>query len=330
MDYLREHPFKTYKDQLEILKSRGLTIADEKFAENALKNFSYYTLVNGYKDLLIEKNTKNGQEKFKEDATFSMLYQLHWIDLTMSNILFKYTLTVEKKLKSSTSYVVSKNYGVDESIYLKRNNYSPQKYHRGKIAEFCRQINEIKNRDPSAIHYMQSEGNLPPWIAAKAISFGNIVNWYQVLRGPHKEYVVKSFFPSLYPLKTDDQKEFFDIAIKQVYEYRNLVAHGNRTFSLRVPDRQKVKYLKALNLIEYYPNECEPPATDNLYSVIMSILMLIDDDYVLGQFLTEITNFFNLYDSGDFQFLDANIYTLFDFPENALEQLTKYIKKKIL
>ena len=330
MDNITRHPFKSHEEQLTLLKSRGLTITDEQFAINALKNYSYYTLVNGYKDLLINKNKGNKHEVYKPGATFSMLYQLHWIDLTMSNILFKYSLTVEKKLKSSTSFVISKNYGVDESLYLKRNNYSPQKYHRGKIAEVTKQINDIKHRDPSAMHYMETEGNIPPWIAAKAISFGNIVNWYQVLRGPHKDYVVNDFFPNLYPLRKEDQKEFFDTAIKQVYEYRNLVAHGNRTFSLKVPDRQKVKYLKDLNLLEYYPNSNGTPNTDNLYSVIMSILMLIDDEYVLGQFLVELTNFFQIYDSDDYQFLDANIYTLFNFPEEALEQLTSYIKKKIL
>ena len=62
MEY--DKPFKTYREQIDILKNRyGLIIEDEDFAEAALKSLTYYDLVNGYKDCFMEK------ERFIEGMT---------------------------------------------------------------------------------------------------------------------------------------------------------------------------------------------------------------------------------------------------------------------
>ncbi|WP_237567332.1 hypothetical protein [Mycoplasma mycoides] len=48
----RSKEFKTFGEQIEILKSRGLIIKDEQKAIEILKQENYYNIVNGYKDLL--------------------------------------------------------------------------------------------------------------------------------------------------------------------------------------------------------------------------------------------------------------------------------------
>ena len=53
MDLKIAKPFKTYEEQIELLKSRGLTIKDECFARHVLQYMSYYDLINGYKSVLI-------------------------------------------------------------------------------------------------------------------------------------------------------------------------------------------------------------------------------------------------------------------------------------
>ena len=46
MDLKTAKPFKTYEEQIELLKSRGLTIKDECFARHVLQYMSYYDLIN--------------------------------------------------------------------------------------------------------------------------------------------------------------------------------------------------------------------------------------------------------------------------------------------
>ena len=42
-------PFKTYREQLDILRSRNLIIENEERAIDILRRVNYYNLINGYK-----------------------------------------------------------------------------------------------------------------------------------------------------------------------------------------------------------------------------------------------------------------------------------------
>ena len=68
-------PFKTFREQIELLKSRGLTIRDENIAISILSTYSYYEIINGYKEIGIEQG-----EKFKEGVTFEKLVDFFLMD----------------------------------------------------------------------------------------------------------------------------------------------------------------------------------------------------------------------------------------------------------
>ena len=50
-----DKPFKTYNEMIEILESRNITVLNKEFAVQALSNFSYYSIVNGYKNTFLNK-----------------------------------------------------------------------------------------------------------------------------------------------------------------------------------------------------------------------------------------------------------------------------------
>lgn len=43
-----DKPFKTYEEQIELLRTRNLNISDPEFAIHALDTISYYDLINRY------------------------------------------------------------------------------------------------------------------------------------------------------------------------------------------------------------------------------------------------------------------------------------------
>lgn len=45
-----DKPFKTYNEQISILKSRNVYIKNEVTVKQCLTDISYYSLINGYKD----------------------------------------------------------------------------------------------------------------------------------------------------------------------------------------------------------------------------------------------------------------------------------------
>lgn len=330
-NFQTNYPFNSYGDQRKkLIEEKNLIIDNERLLEISLKNYNYYTIINGYKDLFLDpKALKQGKESFKPGTTFSMLYQAHWMDITMSNILFKYTLLVEKKLKTRISYLLAKIYGVNEADYLREKNYSAARHHKGKIKMVIEQINKNRDKDISAQHYMAKEDNLPPWIAAKAISFGDTFIWYQALNGAHKSMIVKEFLNPCPFMKSEDLMDFFYRALGQVYEYRNLSAHGNRTFRLIIPEKfeLKSKHIREAKLDDLF-SKYDYQNRNNLYSIIISILILIDDPFALENFHIELRNFFSAYDKDVFLFIDKDVYDLFDLPRFLIDDIETYIRNR--
>ncbi|OFM49646.1 hypothetical protein HMPREF2680_09150 [Aerococcus mictus] len=317
-----KHTFKTYKEQRAILESKNLIIDDEHLLDLVLKDYSYYTIINGYKELFL-KDSNSENEEFKDGTKLSDLYNAHWIDTTMSNIIFKYTLLVEKRLKSQLSYMIAKNFGVDENRYLREINYGQASYHKGKLSQIVKDINEKKHTDISAIHYFKEEGNLPPWIAAKSISFGNIVNWYQILREPHKDMLVRNMLVSPPNLKPEVLKDYFFRLLQQVYQYRNNSAHGQRSFSIHLNEKYSLLYshLKAAKLDKYFDGYPK----NGLYSIIFSILILLNDRNALNQFFIDLRDLFIVYSDKKFYIYEKSIIELFGFPPNSLNNFGEYI-----
>lgn len=103
-----DKPFKTYDELLNLLESRNVVIPDRSSARIKLSTISYYSLVNGYKDLY----ERDESDKFIEPIEFDDLYILYNFETSLNNIIFKYIIYVEKALKSSISYIVSEKYGV--------------------------------------------------------------------------------------------------------------------------------------------------------------------------------------------------------------------------
>lgn len=49
-------PFKTYNQQLKILRDRGLIISNGSKAIRILERENYYTVINGYKFFFLERD----------------------------------------------------------------------------------------------------------------------------------------------------------------------------------------------------------------------------------------------------------------------------------
>ena len=84
---LYNKPPLTYREQVELLKSRGVSFADEQEAEMHLANISYYRL-SAY--MLPYKKKVGGDiiDQFKEGTTWEMIYRLYAFDRKLRLIVF--------------------------------------------------------------------------------------------------------------------------------------------------------------------------------------------------------------------------------------------------
>ncbi|MFR4285570.1 MAG: Abi family protein [Enterococcus italicus] len=325
---IRNHPYKSFDEQIIEIANKNIIIDDVDFAMEAIQSLSYYSIINGYKDLFIDKRrTTASKEVCLNGTTFSMLYTVHWMDVTLSGILFKYTLVIEKKLKTQISNLVAELYSIEENQYLDKRNYSQAKYNRGKIVELTKQIDDSKKTDLSAKHYFENECNVPPWIAAKSISFGSTIIWYSILKEMDKLTIINKFFPIAAKFKKETKLDFFDSMIDQVYQYRNLTAHGNRTFSLDLPKKIRANFLEQLDLLDYF-KETDYIHQNDLLSLILSIFILNNDQFVSYNMVLELSDFFTRYSQKQFVFSGKDVYQLFKLPADIIERLIKFHTEK--
>ncbi|MEQ6389276.1 Abi family protein [Bacillaceae bacterium S4-13-58] len=100
-------PFQTHRQQISILRGRGLTINNGSTAMRIFERENYYNVINGYKYLFLVKN-QNGQvvspETYIQNTTIEEIYSLFTFDRELRNLYLKYLLIFENSMKSKISY----------------------------------------------------------------------------------------------------------------------------------------------------------------------------------------------------------------------------------
>lgn len=211
-----EKNFKNLDEQIEILKSKGMIIHDEKYAKRVLLRENYFFL-NGYRHLFVRSEE---DRRFKEGVTFEEMYSLFLFDRSTRNVIFKYLLVIENNLKSIFSYQLSKKYGYRERDYLKEKNFTraPEKQAQlnDLLKKMKRQIRVNGSQHTATLHYVSNYGYIPLWILVKVLSFGIVSEMYQILKPEDQKDIA-----SIYEIEPD----IFAVYLPLLANYRNLCAH---------------------------------------------------------------------------------------------------------
>jgi|LSQX01.1.fsa_nt_gb hypothetical protein len=99
--------FKTIKEQREYLVSEK-NISDSELIEKVLKERTYVSLINTYKEFFYTSIDAEGRHVYSKEIDFSKYINLAALDDNISNILHKYVGIFERKLKFVIAYEYSK------------------------------------------------------------------------------------------------------------------------------------------------------------------------------------------------------------------------------
>lgn len=261
--------FKTLDEQVDILRSKGLTINNEEKAKDILLKENYF-FISGYRHLFM-KSYNDG--KFFPGTTFDELYAVFQFDRQLRNIMFKHILVVENNLKSLISYVMSKKYGFHEKDYLNINNFTqdPMKVRQvhDVLDKMRRQIRVNGKQHSATSHYLSNYGYIPLWISVKVLSFGIVSELYTILKEEEQEEI-----STIYKV---------DIASLSIYlsilsNYRNLCAHEDILYDHRtqrsIPD---TKYHYQLDIEKNEEDEYIYGKND-LFSVIIILRQMLTEE----------------------------------------------------
>ena len=128
-----DKPFLDKKAMFNKLRyEKNLIINNEDFADEVIRKLSYYDLVNGSKEVFINK-CPDGKEIFKENTTIEDLYNFHIINDEFQNIIVRRLFMVETLFKNELAYILAREFGVDTKDYLDKMNYRISKMSKSSI-----------------------------------------------------------------------------------------------------------------------------------------------------------------------------------------------------
>lgn len=208
-------PFKTIEEQIEILRSRGLIIKDNKFAYDTLLHINYYRL-SAY------SLTHRNNDTFDDNATFENIVQLYKFDESLRAILLKYCSIVELSFRTYISYIHSQKYGA--LGYLNHENFLNQWNHVDFLAK-CRQELKYFSNEPFISHHNKDLNSVFPfWVIIETISFSTLSKLFKNLKNEDKTIISKEYFGT-------SSREYIESWLKGCVDLRNICAHSGRLYN---------------------------------------------------------------------------------------------------
>ncbi|MBQ2872432.1 MAG: Abi family protein [Bacilli bacterium] len=225
---------KEYKNSNELLDyiiSKGVSVNNKEDALYKIKTYSYYSIINTYKDVF--KNTNN---EYKKNVSFDEIYALFEFDKNLRSIFLKYSLEIEMILKSLLAETISSRYGIKD--YLIKENFDDI-VNKATITESINvieeEINKQNGKHEAVTHYIDEYGFVPPFVLTKILTLGELSRLYAMLKQSDRQSISKNF-------------KLSDRVLKQIIVnmtmIRNICAHNDRLFSFHSKFRISFKYIE--------------------------------------------------------------------------------------
>lgn len=289
---MADKSYKSYRQQLNILRSRGLKIgkgAQGSRAMRILERENYYNVINGYKELFLSsKSTLSSNETFKSGTTFNEIYALYSFDRELRNIYMKYLLKLENAFKTVISHEFSAKYGHDNYLKIENFDNTSEKNISASIKligdiqqEIARQMSK---HHQAVTHYMSEHGYIPLWVLVNVLTFGKIENFYKNMKPTDKTIVAKQF--NLHPTELSKYMHMLALA-------RNKCAHDERFFDIKFKERihtKSIKNFSTLGIIRANDGSYTYGTNDAYSIAIMFALLLSKSD--LKDFISSMKSTF--------------------------------------
>ncbi|MDO5084861.1 MAG: Abi family protein [Erysipelotrichaceae bacterium] len=232
--------YKTFNQQLSILRSRGLIVPTDGKPKRFLEQENYYNVINGYKDLFLKKNKDNTPlvpEVYLDGTHFNELKALFLFDRELRILFLKYILIFENSFKTVIAHEFSRAYQKENS-YLEIQNYvndNPKKVLQ-QISILTKTIHDNVDKNGAIKHYIEEHGSVPLWVLVNYLTIGNLSHLYDILKDGDKNSIAKYYshkYKNQYHTSRDlkIQSSGLKSALKIINLVRNKCAHDERLYN---------------------------------------------------------------------------------------------------
>lgn len=238
-----EKPFKTTNQMLKKLRGRNLVIKDGSKAKRFLERENYYCVINGYKELFLDKTNKSNDDKYKDDANIFEIFELFNLDRDLRNILLPELIRFESFMKTAIAYYFHQSFP-EKNSYLAFENYTSDTTKTKDIlltiATLSNKISKQKNN--AVTYYIEKYQHCPLWVLSNYLTFGNISKLYKVCNATVRLNVAKEaskHYYNNYKGKVHISPEMLDECLGMAVMLRNVCAHDERLYNYRCKFKER-------------------------------------------------------------------------------------------
>ena len=215
---MADKDFKTVEQQLEILRSRGLSITDDAKAKDFLLHNNYYR-VSGY-SLTLRKN-----DVFSKSATFQNIIDIYQFDHELRHIILEYMEIIEVRMKSVYAYEFTKVHG--PVGYLDDTHFTNKAKHKEIMDKANQQKTQRLPHEAYLKHFVNDLGqSIPLWAYVDLLTISDISFLYSISEPNIKKEVADTF-----GLTMRKGPEILGQHMHSMTIIRNLCAHGSRIYN---------------------------------------------------------------------------------------------------
>ena len=286
---MRHKTFRTFNEQLDILKSRGLKCENDNRIIDALSEENYYRL-SGYM-LTFKKD-----DKFNKNSSFQDVLDVYYFDRDLRLFLLGELEKIEISLRTHIAYELGKeDTDPDGKIsYLQPETFVSEQH----FIEFMSDLKEAHRKcDTEAFvkhHDAKYGGVLPVWAMVETLSFGTLSRMFESLNVDIKKRISGAYYNSL-------RYTIIDNFLEGLVVLRNACAHHARLYNrgfVMSPSfsNDEINYFRKQG---YYDNEIGKRL---FFRLIVLAQMFKDQNSEMSQIINEILSLQRKYPSVDIKY----------------------------
>jgi abortive infection bacteriophage resistance protein len=246
-----DRPWKSFNEQLALLKMRGMSVTDDEAAINYLERVGYYRL-SGYwypfRQFSIHQDPKtkalqtNASDQFHLNTHFSDAVELYLFDKKLRLLVLDALERVEVAIRVDIAYLLGKR---NTFAYLDQSQFHPgfsnKKFYDVPAfsawqKKYLGLVNRSKKKEDFVKHYLSTHGeNLPIWVAVEVWDFGALSQLFAMMKVPDQEKIAAKY-------GVNDFKVFASW-LRSLNHLRNIAAHHSRLWNRNIVDQPKLPEL---------------------------------------------------------------------------------------
>ena len=298
------------EQQIEILKEKGLIIKDTALGKQILQHFNFFDIIKVYKNLFIVNNV------FVKNTTIEKVFLFYHYDRGIQNILFKYSVYIERIFKNRLAEILSQEIGITKQEYLNIENYTVRNNNNLILNNTLKEIRDIEGISEH------------PSILLKKITFSTTINLYNFLNEKLKE---KMIYFNYKDNEKQQAKNLFRNSLYIIRRYRNEIAHSMDFINYRAERYiifrylkkilNEYGYIKLMNKNDYSKRQRGP---NDIFSMMLSVILLLGNEFLRIEMLKELEMFINKENKEKFK----SYAEITNLPDNFLDRLQETLKEK--